>query len=45
MEIMTFPVRGGPFDFGGGGGGGGGKIQTVEEFFFRPGEQDRYFFL
>jgi hypothetical protein len=26
------------------GGGGGWKIQTVQEFFFRPGEQDRYFF-
>ena len=26
------------------GGGGGWKIQTVQEFFFRPREQDRYFF-
>ena len=25
-------------------GGGRWKIQTVQEFFFRPGEQDRYFF-
>ena len=45
MEIMTFPVRGGPFDFGGGGGGEGGvEDSDCGRIFFPPRGTRQIFF-